>query len=54
MAKGYVARVGRTTVVVLGVLAVLAAILLVAVGVSLLVHHGGSGRSPVVTVTTSR
>jgi disulfide bond formation protein DsbB len=55
MLKAYGRTVIRLVLVVLGVLAVLAAIYLSAVGVSYLVHHSQhhQGPSPVVTVTTS-
>jgi hypothetical protein len=54
MLKRYAADVSRTTAVVLGVLSLLAAVVLIAVGVSVLLQHGHAGRSPVVTVTIAR
>lgn len=52
--RAYASEVTRTTAVVVGVLAVLAALLLVAIAVSVLAHHGDKRRGPVMTVPAGR
>ena len=53
MARVPRSTIGRTALVVVTVIAVIAAIGLIAAGVSYLVHHHDRGRSPVVTVQES-
>lgn len=54
MSRRYGSAVERNVLVVLGVMGVLAALLAVAVGISVLVHHHGKSPTHVVTVTTTR